>query len=395
VPAGLLRRGYFASSFLLDLKFCFSLYSIRYAVEKTERRKEMKKTLVIAVAGLLFMLASVAPSPAQVIELRFGHQNPPKGRTTEKFLNVWAKKVEEATKGRVKITMYPAESLFKAREALEATRGGITDINWTIIGYYTGRFPLSSVMALPFLNLSSGRIGGKVRSGGAVNSHIMQELYETVPEIQAEWKDVKVLMLNCTDPYLIFTAKKPVRNGNDLKGLKLRELGGPPAEMWKLLGATPVLLGMPEVYESASKGVIDGANIPWAAIATYKFYEVFKYWTNVGTTASPQMTIMNLAKWNSLPKDIQDQIMSVSGIYGAEFAGDEGWGSDVGEEILAAAQKAGHKMEKVELDKGEYEKWLEIAGKPIWNSWVKDMNAKGLNGQKVLDKTLELLKKYK
>ncbi|OGP64702.1 MAG: hypothetical protein A2170_00160 [Deltaproteobacteria bacterium RBG_13_53_10] len=355
----------------------------------------MKKTLVIAIVGLVLMLLSVAPSPAQVIELRFGHQNPPKGRTTEKFLNAWAKKVEGATKGRVKITMYPAESLFKAREAYEATRGGVTDINWTIMGYYTGRFPLTSVMALPFLNLASGHINGKLRSGGAVNSHIMQELYETVPEIQAEWKDVKVLMLNCTDPYLIFTAKKPVRNGNDLKGLKLRELGGPPAEMWKLLGATPVLLGMPEVYESASKGVIDGANIPWAAIATFKLYEVFKYWTDVPTAASPQMTIMNLAKWNSLPKDIQEQIMSVSGTYGAEFAGDEGWGFEIRDEILASAEKAGHKMEKVELGKGEYEKWVEISGKPIWNNWVKDMKAKGFNGQKALDKALELLKKYK
>jgi TRAP-type C4-dicarboxylate transport system substrate-binding protein len=216
----------------------------------------MKKTLLIVNAILILVLMSVAPSPAKVIELKFGHQNPPKGRTTEKFLNAWAKKVEEATKGRVKITMYPAESLFKAREAYEATRGGITDINWTILGYYTGRFPLTSVMSLPFLNLASGHINGKLRSGGAVNSHIMQELYETLPEIQGEWKEVKLLMLNCTDPYLIYTTKKPVRNGNDLKGLKLRELGGPPSEMWKLLGATPVLLSMPDVYESASKGVI-------------------------------------------------------------------------------------------------------------------------------------------
>jgi TRAP-type C4-dicarboxylate transport system substrate-binding protein len=355
----------------------------------------MKKILVIVNAILVMVLFSMVPSPAEVIELRFGHQNPPKGRTTEKFLNVWAKKVEQATKGRVRITMYPAESLFKAREAFEATRGGVTDINWTIMGYYTGRFPLTSVMALPFLNVASGHINGKLRSGGAVNSHIMQELYETLPEIQAEWKDVKVLMLNCTDPYLIFTAKKPVRNENDLKGLKIRELGGPPSEMWKLLGATPVLLGMPDVYVSASKGVIDGANIPWAAIATFKMYEVFKYWTDVATAASPQMTIMNLDKWNSLPKDVQEQIMSVSGIHGAEFAGDGGWGFEVRDEILASAEKAGRKMEKVALDKGEYEKWVEIAGKPIWNNWVKDMKAKGFDGQKVLDKTLELLKKYK
>ncbi|OGP65154.1 MAG: hypothetical protein A2169_09115 [Deltaproteobacteria bacterium RBG_13_47_9] len=355
----------------------------------------MKKIFWIINSILILFFLSVAPSPAKVIELKFGHQNPPKGRTTEKFLNAWAKKVEEATKGRVKITMYPAESLFKAREAYEATRGGITDINWTILGYYTGRFPLTSVMTLPFLNLASGHIQGQLRSGGAINSHILQELYEILPEIQAEWKEVKLLMFNCSDPYLICTTKKPVRNRDDLKGLKLRELGGPPSEMWKFLGATPVLLPMPDVYESTSKGVIDGANLPWAAIATFKLYEVLKYWTDTGTTASAMMTIMNLDKWNSLPKDIQEQIMSVSRFYGAEFAGDQGWGSEVREEILVRAEKAGYKMERVELDQGEDEKWIEIAGKPIWNKWTNDMKAKGLNGQKVLDKTIELLKKYK
>lgn len=335
-----------------------------------------------------------APAPEKVIELRFGHQNPPQGRTTVKFINVWAQKVEEATKGRVKVTMYPGEALFKAMEAYEATVGGVTDICWTIVGYYAGRFPLTSVMALPFLSLTSGKIDGKVRSGGAVNSHILQELYQTLPEIQAEWKDVKVLMLNCTDPYLLYTAKKPVRNMKDLQGMKLRELGGYPAEMWKLLGASPVNMGMPDVYESVGKGVLDGASIPWAAVATYKFYEVLKYWTDVGTVASPQMTIMNLKTWNSLPPDIQQAIMSVSGFYGAELAGDGGWGFDIKEELLAAAEKAGKPMEKVALDPGEFEKWRETAGKPLWDKWLGEMKAKGLDGQKVIDATLKLLQKY-
>jgi TRAP-type transport system periplasmic protein len=337
-----------------------------------------------------------APAPAaeKVIELKFAHQNPPTGRTTVKFLNPWAKKIEEATNGRVKITMFPAEALAKAAESVEATVGGITDITWTIMGYYTGRYPLSNVMALPFMSLGSGKIDGKLRSGGAVNSHIQEELFETIPEIQAEWKDVKVLFLQCTDPYQLFTAKKAVRTMDDLKGLKLRELGGYPSDMWKALGASPSAMAMPDVYDAASKGVIDGANLPWAAMSTYKFYEVFNYYTDAPTTGSPQLVIMNLEKWNSLPLDIQKAIMSVSGIPGAEFAGDTGWGSEVKDELMAAVEKAGRKLEKVDLPAGEYDKWKEIAGKPVWDKWVADMKAKGRDGQKVLDATLNLLKKY-
>lgn len=335
-----------------------------------------------------------SPSPAPVIELRFGHQNPPTGRLTVKAINVWAKNMEEATKGRVKITLYPAESLFKGMEAWEAITGGTTDVGWTIMGYFAGRFPLSSVMSLPFMSLVSGKIDGKIRSGASLNSRILQELYETLPEIQAEWKDVKVMMLLCSDPSALFTAKKPVRNMNDTKGLKLREAGSYPMEMWKLLGASPIAMAMPDVYESLSKGVLDGINTTWSAIATFKLYDSLRYWTDVGSIASTQMAVMNLKAWNSLPPDIQKAMMSVSGVYGAELFGDGGWGFDVKDEMLADATKAGKPMERVALDAGEYEKWIEIAGKPVWNKWVDEMKAKGLNGQKVLDATLALLKKY-
>jgi TRAP-type C4-dicarboxylate transport system substrate-binding protein len=331
----------------------------------------------------------------KVIELRFAHQNPPAGRTTVKFINAYAQQIEQATKGRVKITMYPAESLAKATEMVQATVGGVTDITWSTLGYYTGRFPLTSVMALPFVNAPSSKVNGKALSRSGMNSHIIEELYETIPEFQQEWKDVKVLFLQCTDPYFPVTTKKQVRNQADLKGLKLRELGGYPSDMWKYLGASPLLLGMPDVYDAASKGVIDGINIPWAAISTYKFYEVMKYYTEVPTTASPQFVIMNKDTWNGLPRDIQDQIMSVSGITGAEFSGESGWGDDIKVEVLAQAQKAGFTMTSVALDAGEFDNWVKIAGKPLWDKWVAEMNSKGLPGQKVLDAALKLIEKYK
>lgn len=103
-----------------------------------------------------------APAPQKVIELKFGHQNPPAGRSTVKFLDAYAKRIEEATGGKVKVTMYPAQSLFKAGEEIEAIIGGVTDISWATLGYFTGRFPLSYIMSLPFLSLASGKIDGRL-----------------------------------------------------------------------------------------------------------------------------------------------------------------------------------------------------------------------------------------
>lgn len=340
-----------------------------------------------------------APAPAPVsvkpIELKYAHQNPPTTRTALEHLNPWSKKVEEAAKGRVKITMYPAESLAKANQLLEACKSGICDITWIIGGYFPGRFPLTEVSSLPFLNLSEGKVDGRTLSGGAINSRIMHELYETLPEIQAEWAEYKVLYLYTTDPYFMVTSKKPVRNMADLKGMKIRELGGPPLEMWKRLGATPLLKPMPECYELLQKGIIDGMGITWANLTSYKIHEVVKYWTNVPTTIAFFGIIMNKDKWNSLPSEIQQAIQSVSGLSGAEYGGEKQCGLAVKEDALASAKKGGFTLQQIDLDAGEYEKWVEVAGKPVWESWVAEKKDKGPVGQKVLDTMRRLVEKYK
>jgi TRAP-type C4-dicarboxylate transport system substrate-binding protein len=347
------------------------------------------------VVAFLLCLTPATVSAARPIELKFAHQNPPAGRTTVKFLDPWMKKVEEVTKGRVKIISYPAQSLCKARESIEAVRGGLADITWTIPAYFPGRFPLSTVMELPFLSLPSGHIDGKEVCAAEVNGRIMQELFEEFPEMQAEFKGIKQLFFNSTGSKILITRKVRVENMKDLKGMKIREIGAYASEMWKKLGAIPMNIPMPDVYEAASKGVIEGFNMNWGGIDTWKYYEPFNYWTDAPTIVTTQMTLMNEKKWNSLPKDIQEAIASVSGVYGAQFGGREAFGFDVREETLATAKKQGETFEKVSLEPGEYERWVEVGGRPIWNQWVKDMEAKGFPGQKILDEAQRLVKKYK
>ncbi|MFC1861444.1 TRAP transporter substrate-binding protein [Chloroflexota bacterium] len=338
-----------------------------------------------------------APTPKseKPIEIRFAHHNPPAGRTTVEYLTPWAKKIEEATKGRVKVTEYPAQSLCKANEMVGAVAGGLADMSWVIHGFFPGQFPLTSVMRLPFINLPDGKIEGRDAASSEMNSLLVQELYETFPEVQAEYSKVKVIYLHATHPYFLATRDRPVRNLEDLKGLKVRELGGPPTDMWKLLGANPMLVPMPGSYEAADKGVIDGMGMPWGAIATFKLYEVFDYWTDVPTCVSNFAIIMNKEKWNSLPPDIQKAIMDIGGKKGAVFAGNRSSGFGVKDEGLAMAKRDNQKFERISLDPGELERWKEIAGPPMWEKWVADMEAKGLPGQKIFDGALSLLEKYK
>ncbi|MBW1802533.1 MAG: TRAP transporter substrate-binding protein DctP [Deltaproteobacteria bacterium] len=182
---------------------------------------------------------------------------------------------------------------------------------------------------------------------------------------------------------------------SDLKGLKLRVDGSLPSKLFKKLGATPVFLPVPGIYEAAEKGVIDGSVMMWAMVATFKTYEVFRYWTDVSLYPAAIALAMNLDKWNSLPPDVQKGIMSVSGANGSAFAGRTAWSPELEKEVYARAEKIGKKFEKVNLDAGELEKWKQKAGKPIWDEWVKRMEKKGLPGREVLDKALKLTAKYR
>jgi len=348
-------------------------------------KKQKVLTVFVGISLLLsFTVFTVTPASAAPITLKFAHQNPPKGRTTIKVIDAYIKKIEDVTKGKVKIVVYPAQSLVKAKEVVTGVETGIADIAWTPLGYFTGRFPLTTYADLPFMALDNA---GK-------NSRIFAETFEAIPEFKKEFRSVKVLCFHVSDAYHLFTSKKPVRNMADLNGLKIRNMGAYPMKAAKLLGLSSIFMPMPGVYEAAEKGVIDGAAIPWAAVATFNLFEVFPYWTNVDLWSASFMVFMNKDKWESLPKDVQEAMNTLTGPDLAEWAGNAGWGPDVMEETIAKAQKVGKAPEKISLDPGEQEKWEKVGGEPVWEEWIKEMNKKGLPGKKVFDKARTLIKEY-
>ena len=157
----------------------------------------------------------------------------------------WAKRVEAVTNGRVKITIYPAETLFKVKEAIVATTSGLTDIAWVVIGQFPGRFPLSEAGSLPFLfNLPSGVVNGKTLGAAEINSQMVQELYDASPDIQKEWNEVKLMYMHTAAPSSIW-ATKSIATLADLKGLKIRVAAGPDLDTFQLLGTAPISMALP------------------------------------------------------------------------------------------------------------------------------------------------------
>ena len=343
----------------------------------------MKKKGLLTLLGsicLVFLLA--APSLAQVIKLTLADQNAAVAWGPVHALQPWVKKVEDATKGRVKIEIFPAQTLVKGPDIWNAVKTGVADMGWCFHGYWADMTPLSDVITLPSLPIKSAEKG----------SEVLWKLYEKFPSIQNEYKDVHVLQLWSSNPYFLITTKKQVKTIEDIKGLKIRVVGGPPTDQMKALGGIPTPMPMPDTYLSMDKGVIDGMGAPWEAIHGFRLYEVAKYYTIVPLSAVYFSMSMNKQKWESLPKDIQQAITSASGLEAAKFWG-KNWFDTAEEGVMEAAKKGNYQINKYVIPQQEQDRWTKVAGEPLWKEWVKKMEGKGRpDAQQVLNTALELLK---
>jgi TRAP-type C4-dicarboxylate transport system substrate-binding protein len=148
---------------------------------------------------------------------------------------------------------------------------------------------------------------------------------------------------------------------------------------------------MPDTYLSLDKGVIDGMGAPWEAIQGFRLYEIVKYYTIVPLPAVYFSMAVNKQKWESLPKDIQQAITSVSGLEAAKFWG-KNWFDTAEEEVAELVKKGGYQMVKYTPPPQELERWTKMS-EPLWKEWVQKMESKGRpEAQQVLNATLELLK---
>lgn len=278
----------------------------------------------------------------------------------------WTDSIRKATNGRVDIEVFPMQTLVQSKDAYEAVKSGIVDVTWIPPGVLPGQFALTEgSVALPFL-FPSAKVG----------SRTSWALHQKYPELQNEFPDVKMLIVFTTDPYTIITRDKEIKVLEDFKGLKLRALGGPSSLMVTALGAVPVQIPMPENYLNLQKGVIDGMPAPAEAISSFRLYEVTKY-RNMATTLSlGEVVFMSKKVWASFPADVQNQVMSVSGEVGAILYG-EGVFDRTNKELAEFLKAQGKEYIEYMPPQTELDRWVAAGGKPVWESWIKQMEDRG------------------
>ncbi len=335
---------------------------------------------VLQSAFLALALPSLSAVAAEV-ELKIHHFLPPPSTAHAQFIQPWADKVMKESNGRIDIKIYPAMQLGgKPPQLFDQVREGVADIVWTVPGYTRGRFPLTEVFELPF-----------VAGTAEATSQASWEFYQKY--MQDEYKDVHPILIHTHAPGEFHMRDKPIKTLADLQNTKIRAPTRTINEALNILGATPVGMPVPAVPQALSKGVVDGAMLPYEVTLPLKVHELVKYHTEFGGDQGIYTTVflfgMNKAKYDSLPADLKQVIDNNSGLALAKQIGAI-WdkADNPGRE---AAKKAGNQFNTIEGE--ELERWKQ-ASQPVVDNWIKAMNDQGLNGRQMYDDAKALVAKY-
>lgn len=321
---------------------------------------------------------TAAPVDDKEYELSIAHIWPAGHAIQTRLIDPMAQEISDATNGKVKLVSYPGGTLLKGPEVYEGVVNGVADMGISVYAYNAGRFPIVEAFLLPGISWTTSK------SSGAALTEGLQTL---APE---EIKDTHVLMSFATGPGEMLM-KVPVRTIADLKGLELGATAGPRGDGLKLLGATPVVLPMPEVYEAQSRGVIKGVIGPYEAMTGFKLADVTDYITD-----TPFLYVnfffltMNNAKFDELPAAYQEAITTITQKYYEEVA--LGLFDDLNKEALDAAL-AQKDIEMITLSDEEQATWKEKLA-PVFVDYQAVLDGKGLDGAKIIATVKELSDKY-
>ena len=345
-----------------------------------------KRNLLKGAAATLAVLLATGPmtgvAQAQEVTLRLHQFLPPPATVPKMILKPWAERIETASNGRIKIEHYDAMALGGTPPSLmDQAIDGTADIIMTVVGYTPGRFPRTEVFELPFM-----------MTDPIATAQAFQELVETDLK-DNEYKDVHVLGAWVHGPGVVHS-RDGVSTLEDMEGLKVRGPTRVITDMLKELGATPVGMPLPAIPESLSKGVIDGTVIPWEVTPAIRLSELVHHATEFTNSkealyTATIVTVMNKAKYESLPEDLRAIIDAESGQKLSSFAAEVMFEQDKpGRDI---AEKNG--TEFVQLDTAEIERWKEKA-QPVVDRWIADMDGKGIDGAALIEQARALIEKH-
>jgi len=236
----------------------------------------------------------------------------------------FANDVDKASGGKLKITVHPGASLFKAPEIKRAVQGGQAQIGEVLLGNFQNEGQIYGADGLPFL------------ADSYEEAAKLWKVQKPMLEKKLAEQGMFVLYAVPWPPQGIYS-KRPLASAADLKGIKWRAYSPATARIAELVGAQPVTVQAAEVSQAFATGVAESMMSSGSTGWDSKLYEHVKYWYDTQAWLPKNAVLVNKAAFDALDKATQDAVMKA----GAE-AETRGW---------AASKKAnGETLDKLKAN---------------------------------------------
>lgn len=278
-------------------------------------------------------------------------------------LQQFAQEVEQLTGGKLKITLHPGGSLYKANEIKRAVQTGQTQAGEFIISGAANENPLFGVDSVPFL---------------ATSYPAAKRLYEAARPVQDKvlaGQGMKTLF-SVPWPGQSLYSIKPVNLPADLAGTKMRTYNPATNRIAQLLRAQPVTIQLAELPQALATGAVQNFLTSSASGVESKLHEQVKHFYPVSAWLPRNVTVVNQKAFDALDKATQEAVLRA-----AANAEARGWAASEkldGEYIRELAAKGMTITQPSEALKKE----LAAIGETMTAEWLK---AAGADGQAIID----------
>lgn len=228
----------------------------------------------------------------------------PMAHFSQKALQMLADRAQQMSQGKIKITTYLGGSLYKDKEEVEGLRSGAVDIASHTFSNWNAYVPATEIWDVPYL----------FPGGRDQMLKLLPELTKLFDEeLQAKAGGKLLGWLDYGDLGGLGNGVRPIKNPEDLKGLKMRGFSRRAAFWQESLGSAAVVISSAEVYTALQRGTIDGAMSGTTTHTTRKWMEVEKHITFLPNIANMFFSVMmNKKKWDSLEPAAQQILLAAT-----------------------------------------------------------------------------------
>jgi TRAP-type C4-dicarboxylate transport system substrate-binding protein len=278
-------------------------------------------------------------------------------------LQWFADEVDKSTGGKLKITLHPGASLFKANEIKRAVQGGQTQIGEFILSGAANENPLFGVDSIPFLATT----------------------YAEAKKLDAASRPALDRLLAAQGMKLLYTvpwpgqslySKKPVVSLADLRGTKMRAYNPATTRIAELVGAQPVTIQLAELPQALATGGVENFLTSSASGVDSKLYEQVKFFYDVNAWLPRNAVVVSQKAFDALDPATQAALLNT-----AKAAGERGWKVSDQKDDEYLKELAARGM-TVDRSSARLKEELRAIGERMTVEWLK---LAGPEGQAIID----------